>query len=153
MAKAISQFFADLGYPLRNPRWSWGAQTAAGILLRAWSDEYAFKERKLRVLDFVDPCDPSESVGLNERIVHLKALWEGGIAGYSVIATAEDTNVSPRKILAYREDAVFALTRLEQNTSGDLIALVGDLVPIGALAQHAQTHRTLPGNGLFPGWS
>jgi hypothetical protein len=119
-------------------------------LLRAWDDEYAFKERKLRVLDFADPRQSSASFGLDERIVHLKALWEGGVAGYAVIATAKDKHVSPREILAYRDDAVFSLTRLEQNSSGDLIAHVGDLVSISVVAQHAQTHSTAQGQGLFP---
>lgn len=150
MVTVISQFFAHAGYPLRNPLWSWGARSGNGILLRAWDDEYAFKERKLRVLDFAAPRQPSESFGLDERIVHLEALWDGGVAGYAVIATAKDKDASPRQILAYREDGVFALTRLEQNLNGDLIALVGELVPVSALARHSQTHRTAPGEGVFP---
>lgn len=150
MKKAISQFFVDLGYPLRNIRWSWGARSGDAVLLRTWDDEYAFKERKLRVLDMADTNRPSESFGLDERIVQLKALWGGGLAGYTVIATAKDKDASPREIVAYREDAVFALSRLGQNPNGDIVAFVGDLIPISALAQHALTHRTTPGEGTFP---
>lgn len=150
MKKVISQFFVDLGYPLRNIRWSWGARSGDAVLLRTWNDEYAFKKRKLRVLDMLDTHRPSESFGLDERIVQLKALWGGGVAGYTVIATARDKDASPREIVAYREDAVFALSRLGQDQNGDIVAFVGDLVPIATMAQHALTHRTAPGEGVFP---
>jgi len=114
VAKVISQFFADLRHPLRNLRWSWGARRNDSILLRTWDDEYAFKEKKLRVLDKVDVDDRSDSFGLDERIVHLKALWGGGLAGYTVIATAKDKQAATREIASYRDDVVFPLLRLEQ---------------------------------------
>lgn len=149
MKKVISQFFSDLGFPFRNIRWSWGARSGEAILLRTWDDELVFRERTLRVLDMAD-ADERDSYGLDERIVQLKALWNGGIAGYTVIATAKDKHARPREIVAYRDDAVFALSRLERTPNGDIIGIVGDLVPIQALAQHAQSHRTLPGEGVFP---
>jgi hypothetical protein len=112
VAKVISQFFADLGHPLRNLRWSWGARHNDSILLRTWDDEYAFKEKKLRLLDKVDVDVRSDSFGLDERIVQLKALWGGGLAGYTVIATAKDKHAATREIASYRDDAVFPLIRL-----------------------------------------
>lgn len=150
MAKVISQFFADLGYPLRNLRWSWGARRADTLLLRTWNDEYAFKERKLRVLHKADAETRLDSFGLDERIVHLKALWVGGIAGYTVIATAKDKDAPTREIASYRDDVVFPLLRLEQNENQDIIAIVGPPVAIPALPKHALTHRTAPGDGAFP---
>jgi len=63
MAKVISQFFSDLGYTLRNVRWSWGARQGDAILLRTWDDEYTFKERKLRVLDRMDLEDSAILLG------------------------------------------------------------------------------------------
>jgi hypothetical protein len=150
MAKVISQFFSDLGYPFRNIRWSWGARSEDAILLRTWDDEYAFKEKKLGVLAMVDADERTDSFGLDERIVQLKALWDGGVAGYTVIATARDKNARPREIVAYRDDGVFALSRLERKPNGDIVAIVGDFVPISALAKHALSHRTTPGDGVFP---
>jgi hypothetical protein len=149
MKKVISQFFSDLGYPFRNIRWSWGARSGDAILLRTWDDELVFKERKLTVLDMED-VDERDSYGLDERIVHLKALWNGGIAGYTVIATAKDKHARPREIVAYRDDAVFALSRLERTSKGDIIAILGEVVPVSVLAKHAQTHRTAQGEGVFP---
>lgn len=150
MAKVISQFFADLGYPLRNLRWSWGARTGDAILLRTWEDEYAFKERVLRVLDKVDVDVRSDSFGLDERIVQLKALWDGGVAGYTVIATAKDKHAPTREIASYRDDVVFPLLRLEQAENHDIVAIVGAPVRVSALAEHALTHRTSAGDGNFP---
>lgn len=150
MAKAISQFFVDLGYPLRNIRWSWGARNGDSLLLRTWDDEYVHKERKLVVLDRPELYRPSESFGLDERIVQLKALWGGGIAGYTVIATVKDKDVRPREILGYRDDAVFALNRLQLQSDGTIVADVGDRVNVQALAEHAKIHRTLQGEGVFP---
>jgi hypothetical protein len=115
MGKAISQFFAQLGYPFRNIRWSWGARSgASSILLRTWEDEYSFKQRRLIVLDRAEQYRPSEAYGLDERFGHLESLWNEGVAGYSVIATVKDKDARPREILGYRDDAVFALDRLER---------------------------------------
>ena len=50
MAKPISQFFVELGVPLRNIFWSWGARSDDIVLLRTWQDEYSVKERKVTVL-------------------------------------------------------------------------------------------------------
>lgn len=150
MAKAISRFFADLGYPLRNLRWSWGARNGDSLLLRTWDDEYAHKERRLAVLDRPDLHRPSESYGLDERIVQLKKLWEGGVAGYTVIATVKDKGANPREIKDYRSDVVFALNSLEAQPDGSIIALVGARVSGADLAYHRKTHRTAPGVGTFP---
>lgn len=150
MAKAISRFFADLGYPLRNLRWSWGARNGDSLLLRTWDDEYAHKERRLAVLDRPALHRPSESFGLDERIVQLKGLWDGGVAGYTVIATVKDKGATPREIKDYRPDVVFALNSLEAQPDGSIIALVGDRVPVADLASHRKTHRTAPGVGTFP---
>ncbi|WP_071078541.1 HNH endonuclease [Janthinobacterium lividum] len=150
MAKAISQFFVDLGYPLRNIRWSWGARSGGSLLLRTWEDEYVYKERKLIVLDRPELYRPSESFGLDERLVQLKALWGGDIAGYTVIATVKDKDVRPREILGYRDDAVFALNRLRLQSDGTIVADVGDRVSVSTLVEHAKTHRTIRGQGVFP---
>lgn len=74
MAKPISQFFADLGFTLRNVRWSWGARNGDALLLRTWTDEYRNKERKVTVLREPEALELSESFGLDERVVQLKAL-------------------------------------------------------------------------------
>lgn len=152
MAKPISQFFAGLGFPLRNIRWSWGAKNAEGsaLLLRAWGDDYSFKDKTVTVLREPDRYLVSDSFGLDERIVQLKELWGGGLAAYIVIATAKDATAHPREIKDFREDAVFAVKRLLVREDGSIAAEVNELVPIATLSQHIAAHRTEAAAGTFP---
>lgn len=152
MAKPISRFFSDLGLPLNNVRWSWGARAGDVLLLRTWADEYKKDGdvRRITVLRDAKGYRHTDSYGLDERFRHLEALWAGGIAGYTVIATVTDPTARPREIKDYRDDGVFALERLEARADGSMAAVVGGLVPLKDLALHAQTHRTAAGEGPFP---
>ncbi len=150
MAKPISQFFADLGFPLRNIRWSWGARSGVVVLLRTWQDEYVSRERKVTVLREPAGLQETDSFGLDERIVQLKSLWEGEVAGYTVIVEVKDRAARPREIKDYREDVVFAIKRLVARPDGSIAAELSDMVPVASLNTHAQTHRTEQGEGIFP---
>lgn len=152
MAKPISQFFAGLGFPLRNIRWSWGAKNAEGtaLLLRAWDDEYSLKNKTVTVLWESERYLVSDSFGLDERIVQLEELWAGGLAAYVVIATVKDATARPREIKDYREDALFAVKRLSLRDDGSIVAEVRELVPVAKLAQHMTTHCTEAAEGAFP---
>jgi len=121
-AKPISQCFADLGFPLRNIRWSWGARSGDVVVLRTWQDEYVSRERKVTVLREPAGYQESDSFGLDERIVQLKSLWEGEVAGYTVIVEAKDRAARPREIKDYREDVVFAIKRVVARSDGSLAA-------------------------------
>lgn len=153
MAPPISKFFERLGFPLRNIRWSWGAVNAqrTAVLLRAWADEYSFKEKTVAVLREPDKYRATDSFGLDERIVQLKALWAGEMAGYVVIATAKDPSANPREIKEYREDRVFAIEQLRQRVDGAVVAaLSSELVDLAQLAEHVGTHQAQPADGPFP---
>ncbi len=149
--KTILRFFTDLGFTLKNPRWSWGSQNGEIILLKNWEDRFSGKDWTVQALDTPEILRQLESFGLDERIVHLEALWNGGVAGYTVIATATDVNAIPRKTRDFRDDAVFAIERLEGQPDGSIRAVLSKgLVPVQQLPLHAKTHKTLPGNGPFP---
>ncbi len=150
MAKPISQFFAELGLPLRNIRWSWGARSEGIELLRTWQDEYGGKERKVTVLRESSDYQETDSFGLDERIVQLQSLWQGNVAGYTVIAEVKDPAARPRETKSYRDDVVFAIKQLEVRSDGSIAALLSELVPVAALRTHAKTHRTNAGTGPFP---
>lgn len=150
MAKPISKFFADLGFPLRNIRWSWGARIGDVIVLRTWQDEYRARERKVTVLREPAALDLSESFGLDERIVQLKALWGGEVAGYTVLAEVRDRAERPRHIKDYREDVVFPIKQLELQPNGSIAAELGDPVAVVKLREHSEARRTAPGEGPFP---
>jgi hypothetical protein len=152
MAKPISHFFADLGFPLRNIRWSWGAKSTegTGVLLRAWDDEYSFKNKTVTVLQEAYRYEASDSFGLDERIVQLKELWAGGLAAYVVIATVKDGAMHPREIEGYREDVVFGVKRLSLRNDGAIVAEVSELVPVNTLRKHMAAHRIEAASGAFP---
>lgn len=149
--KTILRFFTDLGFTLRNPRWSWGSRDGEIILLKNWEDRFSGKDWTVQALDTPEILRQLESFGLDERIVHLEALWNGGSAGYTVIATATDINAIPRKTRDFRDDAIFAIERLEGQPDGSIRAVLSkEMVPVQQLRLHAKTHRTLAGNGPFP---
>lgn len=148
--KPITQFFLDLGLPLKNARWSWGAQAGNTILLRTWADEFSSREKRVTVLREPAGYQDRESYGLDERIRHLRTLWGGGVAGYSVIATAKATDVPKREIKEYRDDKLFVIDRLESRADGAIVAVLGGLIAVGALAEHQGQHLTAAGAGPFP---
>lgn len=148
--KPITQFFQDLKLPLKNARWSWGAQNENTILLRTWEDEFSLREKRVVVLREPAGYQDRESYGLDERIRHLRTLWAGGVAGYSVIATAKATDVPKREIKGYREDKVFVIDRLEARADGAIVAVLGGMVPADDLATPQIQHVTAPSEGPFP---
>lgn len=90
------------------------------------------------------------TVGLSERLDHLRTLWSGGLAGYAVVAKARDTTAQPRKIQSYDSENVRAIISLVARPDGSVWAELGDEVPVKKLKKHAATHRLIPGDGAFP---
>jgi len=150
VAKPITQFFLDLGYPLRNARWSWSASSNGGILLRTWADDFSSREKRVGVLGAPADYQERDSYGLDERIRHLRALWSGGVAGYTVIATAKNVDAPKREIKDYRDDKIFVIDHLEELEHGGIAAVLSTLVAVDDLEVHAATHRTAAAQGLFP---
>ncbi len=148
--KPITQFFQDLKLPLKNARWSWGAQNENTILLRTWADEFSSRDKRVVVLREPADYQDRESYGLDERIRHLRTLWAGRVAGYSVIATAKATDVPKREIKEYRDDKVFVIDQLEARADGAIVAVLGGMVAVEELATHQAQHVTAPAKGPFP---
>lgn len=148
--KAISKFFLELGFKLRNVQWSWGARNGDSILLRTWQDGYDGRQKRVAVLDAPDEYVARDSFGLDERIGHLKSLWLGEAAGYTVIMEAVDTEANPRKIKGYREDVVWVISHLELCADNSVVAVLSGIIPVGELKTHQLTHRTAPAVGPFP---
>ncbi|HSD37385.1 MAG TPA: HNH endonuclease signature motif containing protein [Rhodocyclaceae bacterium] len=148
--KPITQFFLDLELPLKNSRWSWGAQNENTVLLRTWADEFSLRDKRVVVLREPAGYQDRESYGLDERIRHLRTLWAGGVAGYSVIATAKATDVPKREIKEYRDDKIFVIDRLEARADGAIVAVLEGVVAVDELADHRTQHVTAPAEGPFP---
>ncbi|MCX5538096.1 HNH endonuclease signature motif containing protein [Paraburkholderia sp. CNPSo 3076] len=149
MAKSISRFFADIGMPLHNDRWSWGAERGNVIILRAWADEYDLKTRRVGVLH-IQTLVESASAGRDERVRQLKKIWQGGIAAYTIVATAVDPVASQRSIASYRDDP-FPIASIEVDDDGTLFAqCASKWVSARDFPTHAESHLTDAGNGDFP---
>lgn len=152
MAKPLSHFFSELGVPLNNVRWSWGASAGSTVLLRTWSHDFKFEGgvRRVRVLRAPGDPDGSDSYGLDERYQQLESIWRGGMAAYTVMATAVDAEGKKKQIKDYRDDGVFSIERIEMLPDGSLAAFLRELVPVRAFSTHAEQHRTSAGEGPFP---
>lgn len=150
MKKPISQFFADLGFPLTNRGWSWGARSGNTVLIRQWDDDPGLPRSV-----FAQEKDASEirprKAGRTERIEHLEFLWSGKGMGYVVMQTGKDAKPGQGVIEDYTDDVVFPIKRLEEQTDGSIRAILGRAVPVEQLAAHAKAHKTIGGKGPLPG--
>ena len=94
---AISRFFAHLGAPLRNYRWSWGAIDRQGrAILRAWRDETRIVggETYILVARHSAYTDKQSHPGYQERLRHLDALRKN-CPTFALIVEARDTDARP----------------------------------------------------------
>jgi hypothetical protein len=146
--ESISKFLARLGFPLHNTRWSWGARSGRGVMLTTWEDDLDEAGRFVRVAGWLS--QGRSPAGLSQRMDHLRTLWSGGLAGYAVVAKAKDTTAQPRSIQSYDHQNVRAILSLVAQPDGSIWAELGEDVPVKRLMKHAQHHRLIPGDGVFP---
>ncbi|CAE6821386.1 hypothetical protein R70006_06215 [Paraburkholderia domus] len=148
MDKSINRFFEDIGMRLYNGRWSWGAEKDNVIVLRTWEDQCIVRERRVAVLHQRTLVE-SVSAGLDERIQHLKAIWKGGVAAYTVIAVAVDPSTDDRSIKSYRDD-LFAIDSLEVDEAGTVYARYSRVVKPRDFRGDAMNHRAAACDAPFP---
>jgi hypothetical protein len=110
----ISAVFSDLGAPLRNIRWSWGAvnPTSGAVILRVWTDE----TRKHNGWDVVRLTNRAhfegrKSLGYAERTNHIQLLCNGR-PGFLFFCEAKESGKIPRRLKSYRADRIFPTGRL-----------------------------------------
>lgn len=128
--QSISSFFANtLGAPLRNTRWSWGAQGRAGeIFLRVWADE----RNTVRGVDRVQILGRSwggASAGWAERKRQIKRLREG-TQGFGVECVAKTPRGNgPKQIAHFDERALLKFGPLIDE-DGDIYAPIVGTVAV-----------------------
>ncbi len=102
---SITAVFKELGAPLRNQRWSWGAESKDGfqIYLRVWEDEIEADGNER----FVNPLgwDDRARHGLNERERHVEQIRQGAEA-FCIVCRARDVSASPRSILSFNKTPI-----------------------------------------------
>jgi hypothetical protein len=128
-------FFAMLGAPLVNVRWSWGAirKRDTTVFLRVWDDDVKTREGRqfVRVCRTASQVD-STHLGHRERIKHVDRV-RGGARCYLVMCTAVDPAEVPRRVLQFNDKEVFTGGAVEQLDDHWWIERLS-AVPVGEVA-------------------
>ena len=107
---SISSFFSNLGAPLNNIWWSWGAvrESDGAIFLRVWQDRKRVENgQSLMMLTQREKyTDESKNAGWKERLRHVDQI-RAGAKCYLVMCRAKDVDASPRKIARWNDKEVF----------------------------------------------
>lgn len=111
---AISWHFEDLGAPLHNIVWSWGALShkKRDVFLRVWEDEIEQRDGEIVVrLTLHSKFIGGRSPGYRERINHLEYI-KNNYKGFAIKCLAKDIKESPRKIRSYDKDKIYPILRI-----------------------------------------
>ena len=107
---SLTEMFKNLGAPLANQRWAWGAERESdgAIFLRVWQDECGKLngKRAVRVTanDFFK--NNQNNLGYAERAKHV-SLIRSGRPVYLVMCIAKDSAAVPREIAGFDDKDVF----------------------------------------------
>ena len=106
---SISSFFAQLGAPLANVRWSWGARRPqnGAVFLRVWQDLKLMRGDATWMLILEPWMNDRKIRGHEERRQHVAAI-RAGAPCYLIMCTAADVAASPRRIADFNDTEVFA---------------------------------------------
>ena len=125
MAKlTITEFFLELGAPLRNHAWSWGAITphSQDVVFRVWLDEmekfHGKRHYRLTLHEKWINLDPRVKKGYEERLLHIDHATKKGRA-FFVYCHAADVDAVPRKILNYTNHVVGLCEHIIQDGAQD----------------------------------
>ena len=140
MKLTITKFFEDLGAPLTNWQWSWGAVREDGtVIFRVWDDEMIVDDgREYAVLD--SPGHWDSRLGAIERQEQM-ALVRGGAPCYLVLLSGIDLQKSPRKrkITGFNHHQLLVGGRIVERDGGlTLIEIVGRTTPMTVRVQRTR---------------
>lgn len=116
----ISDVFAQMGAPLKNARWSWGAVRPAdgAVVLRVWQDKT--RGRAFRVTHHAVFADDLSNLGYQERLVHLRMIRNNPqLASFMIVCVARDVMAIPRGIREFNAREVFVGGALSADDRGD----------------------------------
>lgn len=117
-----SEFFASLGAPFTNVRWSWGGVRFGldgAVVLRVWQDEIVLHDKLsyVRVMRFDTSNKKAASPGYKERLHHVELIRRGRTC-YMVMCTAKDPKAMPREIKEFNKKEIAVGGRLLQLNEG-----------------------------------
>lgn len=119
--KSITTHFDELGAPLKNARWSWGAMRRADntLFLRVWEDEQVTIDGQVCYM-VLRELPRYAGPGRAERELHLQAVRRGVFTLLVVcIAAGTRDDGKPRRIRTFNDHLVAV--------GGKLIEYEGDL--------------------------
>ena len=132
---SISSFFAQLGAPLQNTRWSWGAVRSVdgAVFLRVWQDRRVVENRiaMMMITHHEKYAEDPENLGYQERMKHVD-LVRNGANCYLIMCEAEDVHAVPRKIKRYNDREVFVGGEIRE-MNGDTWVKIVDRLPASAV--------------------
>ena len=108
---SLSRLFVQLGAPLKNIRWSWGARRARDgvVFLRVWSDHKHRNEHQLYVMvDSHTPTigrGPGKNLGYEERVRHIEAIRRGADC-YMVVCDPDGPHGTQRGVRAFNSETL-----------------------------------------------
>jgi hypothetical protein len=125
---SISALFKELGAPLHNVLWSWGAvrNSDNSVFLRVWQDgTKKFKQLDGRYYTWLcDEDDKDKSNGAIERRGHV-ALIENGSKAYLIMCKAQDEEAQSRTICGFDDETLHVGGELIRYDGGIWIANIG----------------------------
>jgi hypothetical protein len=125
MKRSRVELFSYLGAPLKNVQWSWGSvrPSDSAVFLVVWQDENL--RRAPRKYSLVHNHsfwgETTDSLGLNERRVHIDRIRQGAKT-YMIMARAADdrTPGTPRRIEEINSEEVFVGGELLVDDQGNI---------------------------------
>jgi hypothetical protein len=98
----ISSFFDSLGAPLKNVRWSWGAERRDGVIfLRLWEDHrFTDASGEYVIVAHSTELGAGASAGWRERWHHIGRI-RAGKPCFVVMCVAKDVDAVPREIESF----------------------------------------------------
>ena len=145
---AITQFFSNIGFPLKNKRWSWGGENKNGnIVLRTWEPDTSKHGKSVRVLQYSDRLliVGDRNKGLMERIEHLDRIRRTGAGAYTIISNVMFSKTGEPQSSGFREDVIFPIEMLAADDSGDVWARLSSPIPVDELTDHSRHWKTEDG--------
>lgn len=106
---SLTQFFAKIGAPVKNPRWSWGGVREDGaVILRVWQDrKIKYDGAHYMQLSHLQKYGEGQgNLGYLERLDHIQRIKDGARC-YMVMCLAKDLDSSPREIRSFNKNNLF----------------------------------------------
>jgi hypothetical protein len=110
----MARFFELLGAPLRNTRWSWGAQRADGaVFLRQWESDLVTADdgEEYVMIAYSDHPPGPRDHGWRERIQHIESI-RAGAPCFLVMVAAEDVNAPKKTVRGFDARSILVGGRL-----------------------------------------